>query len=98
KPRGLLAAAVLRLAVFDDDRPTHVAGRHPMSGAVLQPPGASASLRDIDLARRGIADDGDGDLVTLHERQVHAVQRDSRSKAPSPADGIEEPVADARHR
>ena len=84
--------AVLRLAVLDDDGPTHVAGRQLTSGAVLQPPGASAPLRDIDLARRWIADDGDGDLVALHERQVHAVQRDSRSKVPGPADGIDEPV------
>ena len=92
---GMLAASALGLAVFDDDGAALVAGDEPASGAVFQCPGASATLRDIDLARRWIADDGRGDVAALHERQVHAVQRDSGCIVPRPADGIDEPVGRA---
>src|SRR5712691_3307374 len=57
---GLLAPTALRLAVFDDDGPTLVAGSQRVPATVVQAPRAPAPLRDIDLARRWIADDGDG--------------------------------------
>ena len=49
--RRMLTARGARLAVFDDDGPTLVAGSEGAPDAVLQCPGASAPLRDLDLVR-----------------------------------------------
>jgi hypothetical protein len=80
------------MAVLDHDRLARVADREPAALLAVERPGAAATLRHVELARRRVADDGDRDLPVLDERDVHAVERDAGHEVPGAADRVDEPV------
>src|SRR5919204_6857342 len=58
------------VAVLDDDRLALVAGGGPAPLVAAERPGAVPPLRDVELARRRIADDAEHHLLVLYERDV----------------------------
>ena len=95
EPRGMLAARAACRARLNDDGLALPAGAQLTVTVVADRPCSMATLGDQDLADRCIPDDGEADLVVLHQRQVDAVQGDPGSEVAGAADGIEEPVRGA---
>ena len=83
------------LAILHDDRAALPARDYRTADAVRQCPGASATLGHVDRVRRWVADDANGRLAALDEREVHGVERRPRREVARPADRVDQPVRSA---